>query len=174
MAKNSQNPGVHPSVFVAPTASIVGDVTIGRASSVWYSAVLRGDIAPVRIGEESNIQDGCVLHVGTEFPCTVGNRVTIGHGAVVHGATLEDEVLVGIGAIILNGAVVGRGSLIGSGAVVTEGSRIPPASLVLGVPGKVVGTVDAERRDYIIKSAEDYVQLTALNKKKPLKTKSSE
>ncbi len=166
MAKRSKKPQVHPSVYVAPTASIIGDVTIGRASSVWYSAVIRGDIAPIRIGEESNIQDACVLHVGTKFPCTIGNRVTIGHGAVVHGATLEDEVLIGIGAIVLNGAVVGKGSLIGSGALVTEGARIPPASLVLGVPGKVVGPVDKQRRSTIIQSAEDYVQLSAKNKER--------
>lgn len=163
-----QVPRLHASVFVAPTASIVGDVSIGRASSVWYSAVLRGDIAPIKVGEESNVQDGCVLHVGTEYPCLVGNRVTIGHGAIVHGATVKDDVLIGIGAIVLNGAVIGEGSLIGSGAVVTEGTIIPPDSLVLGIPGRVVGPVTPDRRKDILKAAADYVRLSAKNKETAL------
>ncbi|HEY5649121.1 MAG TPA: gamma carbonic anhydrase family protein [Nitrospiria bacterium] len=165
MKKQNPAPRIHSSAFVVPNASIVGNVSIGPSSSVWYAAVLRGDIAPVQVGEETNIQDGCVLHVGTEYPCIVGNRVTIGHGAIVHGATVEDEVLIGIGAIVLNGAVIGTGSLIGSGAVVTEGTKIPPGSLVLGIPGRVVGPVSPGQRENIRKAAADYVRLSAENKK---------
>ncbi|HET6464402.1 MAG TPA: gamma carbonic anhydrase family protein [Nitrospiria bacterium] len=149
---------IDPSVFIAETATIVGDVSIGESSSVWFSAVVRGDIAPIIVGRQTNIQDGVVLHVGHGFPCVIGNRVTIGHGAMVHGATVRDGAMIGIGAIVLNGAVIGENALIGAGAVVTENSVIPPGYLVTGVPGRPVKRIRPEQRDYILKAASNYIR----------------
>jgi carbonic anhydrase/acetyltransferase-like protein (isoleucine patch superfamily) len=149
---------IDSSVFIAKTATVVGEVTIGKSSSVWFSAVVRGDIAPILIGEETNVQDGAVLHVGHGFPCIVGNRVTIGHGAMVHGATVKDDVMIGIGAIILNGAVIGEHSLVAAGAVVTENTVIPPDSLVMGIPGRAVRAITKEQHAYMMKAARNYVQ----------------
>jgi carbonic anhydrase/acetyltransferase-like protein (isoleucine patch superfamily) len=149
---------IDASVFIAKTATVVGEVAIGKSSSVWFSAVVRGDIAPVVIGEESNIQDGAVLHVGHGFPCLLGNRVTVGHGAIVHGATVKDDAMIGIGAIVLNGAVVGEGSLVAAGSVVTEDTVIPPGSLVMGIPGRPVRPVTDEQRGYIRTAAENYIR----------------
>lgn len=129
------------SAYIAPNATVLGDVAIGRDSSVWFGAVVKGDTAAIRIGHETNIQDNCVVHADPGLPVCIGNRVSLGHGAVVHGATIEDDVLVGIHACVLNGARVGKGSVIGAGAVVGEGTDVPAASLVFGVPGKVVGPV---------------------------------
>jgi carbonic anhydrase/acetyltransferase-like protein (isoleucine patch superfamily) len=126
---------------------------------VWPTAVLRADNDRITIGEESNVQDGAVIHVDPGFPCTVGKRVTIGHRAVVHGATIEDECLIGMGAVVLNGAVIGAGSLVGAGAVVREGMQVPPGSLVLGVPAKVVKQVDDETRARILRGAAAYVKM---------------
>ena len=145
--------------FVAPTATIVGDVTIGAGSSVWYNAVLRGDMAAINIGEQTNIQDGCLLHVADGFPLVIGNYVTAGHGAILHGCTVEDDVLIGMGAIVLDGAIIGRGSIIGAGALITEGKVIPPHSLVVGVPGKVIRQLDEDRAAGLITHAEKYVDL---------------
>ena len=131
-------PRLHPSVFVAEGAKIVGDVEIGEESSVWFNAVVRGDIVPIRIGRRTNVQDGSILHVKEGFPLTVGNEVTFGHGVMAHGCTIEDLCLLGIGCVLLDGAVIGRGSVIGGGAVVPPGMIVPPHSLVVGVPGKVV------------------------------------
>ena len=152
-------PLIDPSIFVAETATVIGDVSIGQASSIWFSAVVRGDIAPVKIGEETNIQDGAVLHVGENFPCIVGDRVTVGHGAIVHGATVKDESMIGIGAIVLNGAVIGEHSLVGAGAVVTENTIIPPGSLVLGIPGRPVRPVSEKQLKHIRESATNYSRL---------------
>jgi carbonic anhydrase/acetyltransferase-like protein (isoleucine patch superfamily) len=156
---------IDPSVFIAKTATVVGAVSIGKSSSVWFSAVVRGDIAPVVIGEESNIQDGAVLHVGHGFPCVVGNRVTIGHGAVVHGATLKDDVMVGIGAVVLNGAVIGEHTLVAAGAVVTENTVIPPGWLVLGIPGRPSRPITEAQRTYILEAASHYVRYAREYKK---------
>lgn len=134
-------PACHPTVFLADGARVVGDVEIGEGSSVWFNAVVRGDVNRVRIGKRTNVQDSCTLHVTSENPLVVGDDVTFGHGANVHGCTIEDLVLVGIGSIVLDGAVIGRGSVIGAGAVVAPGTAVPPGSLVLGVPGKVVRTL---------------------------------
>ena len=133
--------------FVAPGASVVGDVTCGSGVSIWYSAVVRGDVNRIELGEDTNVQDGAVLH-GTldEWPVILGARVSIGHRATVHGCILEDDVLIGIGASVLDGARVGRGSLIGAGAVVREGAVIPPNSLVVGVPGAVKRELTARER----------------------------
>lgn len=156
--------GVHPTAFIAPNATIIGDVTIGRHSSVWYGAVIRADTTPVTIGDETNIQEGCILHADPGYPARIGDRVTLGHGAIVHGATIEDDVLVGIRAVVLNGAKVGRGSIVGAGAVVTEGTIIPPNSLVLGVPAKAVKEVTPEQAKRIRESAISYVEYAKQHK----------
>ena len=149
---------IDSSVFIAKTATVVGEVSIGKSSSVWFSAVIRGDIAPVVIGEESNVQDGAILHVGHGFPCIIGNRVTIGHGAIVHGATVKDDAMIGIGAIVLTGAVIGEQSLVAAGAVVTENTVIPPGSLVMGIPGRPVRPISNEQRAYMVKAGRSYIQ----------------
>jgi carbonic anhydrase/acetyltransferase-like protein (isoleucine patch superfamily) len=145
-------------VFVAPSAVVVGDVRLGAGVGVWHQAVLRGDLAPIVVGAGTNIQDGAILHVAPDRPCLVGERVTIGHRVVLHGCTLEDDVLVGIGAIVLNGAVVGSGAVIGAGAVVTEGMMVAPGTLVVGVPARVVGPVDDELARRARTTAERYVE----------------
>ncbi len=149
---------VDPSVFVADNATIIGDVTIGRDSSVWYGAVLRGDVEPITIGERTSVQDGCVLHTDPGFPVIVGSGVTVGHGAIVHGAVVEDDVIVSMGAVILSGARIGSGCIVGAGAVVTEGTTILPNSLVLGVPAKAVKSLTPEQARRIKESAEHYVR----------------
>jgi carbonic anhydrase/acetyltransferase-like protein (isoleucine patch superfamily) len=131
-------PRVHPSAFVAEGARLVGDVTLAKDTSVWFNAVLRADIHSIRIGEGSNIQDGSVLHVSNEQACIVGKGVTVGHNVNLHGCTVEDSCLIGIGAIVLTGARVGKGSLVGAGAVVLENMKIPAGSLVLGAPARIV------------------------------------
>jgi len=135
-------PSIHPTVYLAGGARVIGDVEIGEDSSIWFNSVVRGDVNRIRIGRRTNVQDNCTLHVTAEHPLVVGDDVTFGHGASVHGCTIEDLVLVGIGAVVLDGAVIGRGTVIGAGAVVAPGTAVPPASLVLGVPGRVVRTLD--------------------------------
>lgn len=148
-------PRLGRNVFVAPTATVVGDVVLGDFTSIWYGAVLRGDINRIVVGRSTNVQDNAVVHVDTLRACRIGNRVTIGHGAIVHACRVEDEVLIGMGAIILDGAVIGRQSLIGAGALVPGGMRIPPGSLVLGSPAKVVRVLTpAERRAMKIRARE--------------------
>ncbi|HWG89263.1 MAG TPA: gamma carbonic anhydrase family protein, partial [Candidatus Thermoplasmatota archaeon] len=131
-------PVVPDSCFVHSRALVVGDVVLGERTSVWPMAVLRGDIAPLRIGDDCNFQEGAVCHADPGAPLTVGNRVTVGHGGILHGCTVEDDVLIGMRATVLNGAHIGAGSLIAAGAVVTEGTKVPPGSLVVGLPGKVL------------------------------------
>ncbi|GAC1477535.1 MAG: hypothetical protein NVS1B4_20350 [Gemmatimonadaceae bacterium] len=145
--------------FIHELAFVTGDVTVGDRASIWPFAVVRGDRAAIIIGRESNVQDGAVLHVDPGLPCTLGDRVAIGHRAVVHGATIGSDALVGIGAIVLNGAVVGSGSIIGAGALVTEGAQIPPGSLVIGVPGRVVRSVRDDERGRIARTVAAYVEL---------------
>jgi len=147
----------HPSAFVAPGAVVLGDVTLGARASVWYGCVLRGDMAPIVVGEASNIQDGTVVHVDEGKPARIGARVGIGHRAIIHGCTIEDDCLIGMGSILLNDVVVGTGSVVAAGAVVREGFRIPPGSLVMGVPGRVVRPVDEELRRRIRGTWEHYV-----------------
>ena len=127
--------------YIAPTAAVIGDVTLADDVSVWFGAAIRGDAAYITVGEGTNIQDNATVHCSVDEPSVIGRYVSIGHNAVVHSATLEDEVLVGMGAVVLNGAVVGAGSIVGAGAVVTKGTVIPPQSLVMGIPGKVVRAV---------------------------------
>lgn len=149
---------VDPTAFIAPGAVVLGDVTIGAQSSVWFNAVLRGDTDAIRIGQQTNIQDMCVIHCDEGLPCTLGDRVTLGHASIVHGATVADDCLIGIKAVVLNRATVGAGSLIAVGALVTEGTEIPPGSLVMGVPGKVVRQITARDRERIRHAAMHYVE----------------
>jgi carbonic anhydrase/acetyltransferase-like protein (isoleucine patch superfamily) len=147
------------SAFIHPLAAIIGDVTLGARTSVWPTAVIRADSAAITIGADCNIQDGSVLHVDEGFPLVIGSRVSIGHRAVLHGATVEDDCLIAMGAILLNGVVVGAGSLVGAGAVVREGMRIPPRSVVLGVPARVARAATSEITDRIRRTSEVYLQL---------------
>ncbi len=144
--------------YIHPSAVIIGNVTLGRDASVWPTAVLRGDTDAIVIGDETNVQDGVIIHVDPGVPVRVGNGVTIGHRAVIHGCTIEDDCLIGIGAIVLNGAMIGTGSVIAAGAVVTEGMLVPAGTLVRGVPGRVVGPVDAELREKIEHGAKTYAE----------------
>jgi carbonic anhydrase/acetyltransferase-like protein (isoleucine patch superfamily) len=148
---------IHATAFVAPGAVVLGDVTLGPRASVWYTAVLRGDMAPIVVGEASNVQDGTVVHVDADYPARIGAYVGIGHRAIIHGCTIEDECLIGMGSVLLNGVVVGRGSVVAAGAVVREGMVIPPGSLVMGVPAKVVRPVDEPLRARIRGTWEHYV-----------------
>ena len=144
-------------VFLAPDAVVLGDVAIGAGSSVWFKAVIRGDCEQIRIGSRTNVQDLCLLHADPGFPCLVGDGVTIGHAAIVHGATIEDDVMIGMRAVVMNGARIGRGSLVAVGAVVTEGVEIPPGSVVVGMPGKVRGAVADKHLERIRHAAAHYV-----------------
>jgi carbonic anhydrase/acetyltransferase-like protein (isoleucine patch superfamily) len=144
-------------VYIARGATVLGDVTLGDHASVWCNAVLRGDINRIVVGHHSNIQDNTVLHLADEYGCIVGNYVTVGHNAIVHACTIEDEVLVGMGSVILDGAVIGAQSIIGARALVSQGAQIPPGSMVLGVPGKVVRALSAEERAGLKGWAEKYV-----------------
>lgn len=144
-------------VYLASTAVVLGDVTLGDHASVWFGAVLRGDIHRISVGAYSNIQDNAVLHLADDFPCVVGNWVTIGHSAVVHACTVGDECLIGMGAVILDGAEIGAQSIVGAKALVTQGMKVPPGSLVLGAPAKVVRALTPEERANLKWWAEKYV-----------------
>ncbi|HEY7523243.1 MAG TPA: gamma carbonic anhydrase family protein [Candidatus Limnocylindrales bacterium] len=146
--------------WVAPDAVVIGDVSLGDQSSVWHLCVVRADTDAIVVGDRTNIQDGTIIHVDEGQPCTIGNQVSIGHRAVLHGCTIEDGVLVGIGAIVLNGATVGRGSVIAAGAVIPEGMTIEPRSLVVGVPGRVIGAVGAELSARVKATWGHYARLT--------------
>ncbi len=152
---------IDPTAFIAPGAQVLGAVSLGPRASVWYNCVLRGDMEAIVIGAETNIQDLTMVHVDEGVPCTVGERVAVGHRAIVHGCTIDDDCLVGMGAILLNGVRIGTGSVVGAGAVVTEGTVVPPGSLVLGVPGRVVGSVDDDLRKRIGSTVRHYAALAA-------------
>jgi carbonic anhydrase/acetyltransferase-like protein (isoleucine patch superfamily) len=150
-------PSLGRRVYITRGAVVLGAVTLGDYSSVWYNAVIRGDINRIVIGRRTNIQDNAVLHVADDFPCQIGDRVTVGHSAVIHACTVGDEVLVGMGAVILDGAVIGSQSIIGAKALVTQGARIPAGSLVLGAPAKVVRQLTRKERAGLKAWAEKYV-----------------
>lgn len=152
-----KQPRVGAGAYIAKTAVVVGDVSLGEHSSVWFGAVLRGDINRIAVGRGSNIQDNAVLHLADDFACLVGDHVTIGHSAVVHACTVEDECLVGMGATILDGAVIGAQSIIGAGALVTQRTKIPPGSLVVGSPATVKRALTPEERAALRGWAEKYV-----------------
>lgn len=149
-------PQIDPTAWVAPDANVIGKIVLEAGSSVWFSATLRGDNEEIRLGENSNIQENCVLHTDMGYPLVIGANCTIGHKAMLHGCTIGEGSLIGMGATILNGAKIGRGCLIGAGALVTEGKEIPDGSLVMGAPGKVVRTLDAAAQARLIQSAESY------------------
>jgi len=148
---------VHPTVFIAPGVQVLGDVTIGEDSSLWFNAVVRGDTEAVRIGKGSNVQDQCVLHSDPGFACVLGDNVTVAHAAIVHGATVEDNVMIGMRAVIMNGARIGTNSIIGVGAVVPAGTQVPPRSLVLGIPAKVRRRLEENEDEVILRTARHYV-----------------
>lgn len=152
-------PTVDRTVFLAPSADVIGDVVLGAYCSVWFNATIRGDVNRIRIGSETNIQDNAVVHVtGITGPATIGNRVTIGHGAIVHGCTVEDRVLIGMGSIILDQAVIGTGSIVGAGALVTSRTVVPPGSLVYGNPARVIRPLTDAERASIEVFADKYLQ----------------
>ena len=152
---------VHPDAWIASGAVVRGRVTIGARASVWFGCVLRGDLEPITIGEETNVQDLTVVHVDRGYPAIVGRRVTIGHRALVHGAVVEDEAVIGMGAILLSGSRVGRGALVAAGAVVTEGFDVPPGRIAAGVPAKLRGEVSDELRLRFARGVESYLELAA-------------
>ena len=153
-------PEIDPSAFVAHSADLIGAVTVGEQASIWYGAILRADIERIVIGPRSNIQDGAVIHLECERGTEVGEYVTVGHKAILHACTVEDESLIGMGAIVMDGAVVGARSIVGAGALVTMGMEIPPGSLVLGAPAKVVKTLDLNKQRALKNNAENYVELS--------------
>jgi carbonic anhydrase/acetyltransferase-like protein (isoleucine patch superfamily) len=153
-------PRVHPSAFVEDSAQVVGDVVLGEDSSVWFNSVLRGDVNHIRVGARTNIQDLSMVHVATKGnPTLVGDDVTVGHHVVLHACTVGDRVLVGMGAILMDGVEVGEDSIIGAGALLTPGTRVPPGSMVVGSPGKVRRPVTPEERAFLLESSARYVRL---------------
>lgn len=156
-----KQPTIGKDVFIAKGAAVIGDVTLGDHSSVWFNAVLRGDINRIVVGHHSNIQDNAVLHLADDFPCLVGNYVTVGHSAIVHACSVGDECLIGMGAVVLDGAVIGDQCLIGAKALVTQGMKVPPGSLVLGSPGKVVRDLTPAERSGLKHWATKYVENSA-------------
>lgn len=156
---NNIKPRIGRNVFIAPTAVVIGDVHIGDNSSIWYGTVVRGDRDVIRIGRNTNIQDNCTLHTDPGKPLIIGSRVSVGHNAVVHGCTLEDDSLIGIHSTVLNGAVIKKGTIIGSGAVVKEGQSIGPLQLAAGVPAVIKKDLAEDALEYIVKTSETYMML---------------
>lgn len=154
---SGHRPDVHETAWIAPNATVIGNVKLEAQASVWYNAVLRGDTEPITVGERSNIQDGCVLHADPGFPTIVGAGVSVGHNAILHGCTVEDDCLIGMGATVLNGAVIGRGSLVAANTLIPQGAQIPPGSLVAGVPGKVRRELTEEQQRGIELNAMAYL-----------------
>ncbi|GLB65717.1 gamma carbonic anhydrase family protein [Arthrobacter mangrovi] len=159
-----QTPAADPSAFLAPTAVLSGDVELAAGASAFYGVSVRGDSAPIRVGEGTNLQDNVVLHADAGYPCTVGAGVSVGHSAVVHGCTVGDNCLIGMSATIMNGSVVGEGSLVAAGAVVLEGTQIPPRSLVAGVPAKVRRELNDDEYQSVLDNASHYVELAKLHR----------
>lgn len=149
-------------VFIEDSAQVIGDVEIGAFSSIWFNAVVRGDVHYIRIGSRTNVQDNCTLHVTKDtYPLIIGNDITIGHNVVLHGCTVKDRCLIGMGAVILDNAEVGEDSIVGAGALVTEGMKVPPGSLVLGMPAKVVRETRSDEREKILRSARNYIEYSS-------------
>ena len=158
-------PTIEENVFIAPGAMIIGNVTIREGASIWYNAVVRGDSAPIVIGRRTNIQDNCVLHVDADAPLTIGDECTVGHGAIVHGATVADQVLVGMNAVVLSHAHVGTRTIIGASTLVGEHKNIPEGVLVLGVPARVARSLSIEDMEHIVSSAAGYYERALEHKK---------
>jgi len=149
---------IDPSAFVAPDADVLGKVHLQEDCSVWFHAVLRAEAADIEIGPRTNIQDGCILHTDANYPMHIGSDVTVGHGVILHGCTIGDNTLVGMGAIVLNGAVIGKNCIIGAGALVTQNTVVPDNTLVIGCPAKPIRTVTAEQAEENRKNAQHYVE----------------
>jgi carbonic anhydrase/acetyltransferase-like protein (isoleucine patch superfamily) len=158
---NDKVPQADKALFVAWNAEVAGSVSLGEESSVWFSATLRGDIEPIIVGRGSNVQDGATLHVDFGLPCMVGERVTIGHRAILHGCTVGDDCLIGMGAVVLSGAVIGKESIVGASALITEGKSFPPRSLIIGSPAKAVRTLDDAEVEKVRENGRVYVRLAA-------------
>ena len=156
-----KKPRVAGDAYVAPGAHLIGDVELGEQSSVWFGCVLRGDINRVAIGHHTNIQDHSICHVADDFACLVGNYVTVGHRAILHACTVGDEVLIGMGAVLMNGVVIGEQSIVGAAALLTEGLHVPPGSLVYGAPAKVISKLGEKERRQIKSWAEKYCRIAA-------------
>lgn len=161
------SPDIHASAFIAGSADVIGRVKIGEDASIWYNVTLRGDINDIVVGPNSNVQDNAVVHLADDYGAYIGEFVTVGHSAIVHACTIKDEVLVGMGACILDGAVIGERSIIGANALVTGGTVIPPGSLVIGSPAKVVKTLDLKDQANVKKWAEKYVRVSRKFIKRP-------
>lgn len=159
MPEHRGEPRVDASAYIHPAAVVCGDVTIGARASIWPTAVVRGDSAAIVIGAETNVQDGTVVHVDAGLPCVIGSRVAIGHRAIIHGANVEDGCLIAMGAILLNRVHVGSGSIVGAGALCPEGMVIPPESLVMGLPGRVVRQTTLEERARIARTVDSYLEM---------------
>ncbi|RKU06228.1 gamma carbonic anhydrase family protein [Candidatus Poribacteria bacterium] len=150
-------PNIHSSVFVAPGAMIIGDVKIGEESSVWFNCVLRGDLEPIHIGCRTNIQDGTVIHMDKEIPCLIGDDVTVGHGAILHSCAIDNEALIGMGAILLTGCKIGERAIVAAGTLVREGQEIPPGTVAMGVPAKVRREATQAELERVRNGKDDYV-----------------
>ncbi len=159
IAYKGKTPEIGKNVFIAPTAVVIGDVKIGDNASIWYGVVLRGDMASISIGRDTNIQDNCTVHTDSNFPAVIGERVSVGHNAVIHGCTVEDDALVAIGAVVLNGARVGKGSVVASGSVVREGQQVAPRSLMAGVPAKFKKELTQEEAETYSQPMKNYLEL---------------
>jgi carbonic anhydrase/acetyltransferase-like protein (isoleucine patch superfamily) len=162
-----KDPTIHPSAYIAPNATVIGDVRLGPNTSVWPAAVLRGDIDYIEVGEGTNIQDGTIVHLADDIPAIIGRYVTIGHAAIIHACTIEDECLIGMNATILDGSVIGRNSIIGANSLVTQNTIIPPNSLVMGTPARVVKELGPEKPAELRHSAEKYIQVAAAHRARP-------
>ena len=165
MIKEFKNcrPKLGQNVYISENAAIIGDVILGDEVNIWFGSVLRGDMHYIKIGNRSNVQDNAVVHVTTSVsPTNIGSSVTIGHGAIIHGCTIEDDCMIGMGAIVMDDAVVGAGSLIGAGALIPPNMEVPPKSLVVGMPGKVVRQVRTEEYKMIIERPQEYIDLAAV------------
>ncbi|MCL2558979.1 MAG: gamma carbonic anhydrase family protein [Turicibacter sp.] len=161
---NEKKPQIADSVFVADYVTVIGDVTIGEGSSVWFNTAIRGDVAPIRIGSGVNVQENSVLHVSTDLPLMIEDDVTIGHGCILHSATIRKDALIGMGAIILDGAEIGEGALIGAGTLVPPGKKIPPNVLAVGSPVKVIRELTEEDRVGMVVNAKDYQEKALIYK----------
>jgi carbonic anhydrase/acetyltransferase-like protein (isoleucine patch superfamily) len=162
MIKSFQNkiPNLGQNVYISDTAVVIGDVTLGDEVNIWFGAVIRGDMHYIKIGNRTNVQDNAVVHVTTAVsPTNIGSSVTVGHGAIIHGCTIEDDCMIGMGAIVMDDAVIGSGSLIGAGALVPPNMKVPPKSLVVGMPGKIVRRVKTEEYKMIIERPQEYIEL---------------
>jgi len=157
---NDMTPNIKKANFVADSADIIGDVTAEENSSIWYNCTLRGDIAPIKIGKNSNVQDNSVIHVGHNVPTIIGDNVTIGHRVLLHGSIIEEGCLIGMGAIILDNSVIGKESIVGAGSLVTMGKKFPPRSLILGSPAKVVRALTEEEIESIRENTASYVEIS--------------